>query len=72
MIDRTIVVQLDMSQRAHAWREPALRLARQFDADLSNVVAAFAPAPRSFHVMAGTAEYHASHEQLRAELRSAP
>ncbi|WP_116144339.1 hypothetical protein [Paraburkholderia sp. BL27I4N3] len=61
-----------MSQRAHPWRELALRLARQFDADLSNVFAVFAPASRSFYVMAGTTEYYASHEQLRAELRSAP
>ncbi|WP_408346808.1 hypothetical protein [Paraburkholderia phytofirmans] len=61
-----------MTQRAHPRRELALRLARQFDADPTGVFAVFAPAPRSFYVMAGTAEYYASHKQLRAELRSAP
>ncbi|MFM0514077.1 universal stress protein [Paraburkholderia sp. RL17-373-BIF-A] len=71
MTYKTIVVHLDTSQRAHPRLELALRLARQFDAHLTGVFAVFSPDPRSLYVMAGTAEYYGTHEQLRAERRGA-
>ncbi|NPT56147.1 universal stress protein [Paraburkholderia elongata] len=71
MTYKTIVVHLDMSQHAHPRFELALRLARQFGAHLTGVFAVFTPDPRSLYVMAGTAEYYGTHEQLRAERRGA-
>jgi nucleotide-binding universal stress UspA family protein len=68
---KTIVVHLDNGQRAHPRLEVALRLAKQFDAHLTGVYAVFSPDPRSLYVMAGTAEYYATHEQIRAERRAA-
>src|SRR5579864_2325272 len=71
MTYKTIVVHLDMSQHAHPRFELALRLAKQFNAHLTGVFAVFSPDPRSLYVMAGTAEYYATHEQLREERRGA-
>ncbi|WP_434111074.1 universal stress protein [Paraburkholderia caffeinilytica] len=71
MTYKTIVVHLDTSQRAHPRLELALQLARQFDAHLTGVFAVFTPDPRPLYVMAGTAEYYRTHEQLRAERRGA-
>ncbi|ACD19930.1 universal stress protein [Paraburkholderia phytofirmans] len=68
---KTIVVHLDTSRLAHRRLEIALTLARHFGAHLRGVYATFSPDPRSLYVMAGTASYYATHEQLRAERRSA-
>ncbi|KAA1014297.1 universal stress protein [Paraburkholderia panacisoli] len=68
---KTIVVHLDNSQRAHPRLEIALRLAKQFDAHLTGAFAVFTPDPRSLYVMAGTAQYYATHEEMRAERRAA-
>ena len=68
---KTIAVHLDASQRAHPRLEMALRLAKHFGAHLTGVYAVFSPDPRSLYVMAGTASYYATHEQLRAEQRGA-
>ncbi|SDR23126.1 universal stress protein [Paraburkholderia tuberum] len=68
---KTIVVHLDTSRRAHPRLEIALRLAKHFGAHLTGVFALFSPDPRSLYVMAGTASYYATHEQLRAERRGA-
>lgn len=68
---KTIVVHLDTSRRAHPRLEVALRLAKQFGAHLTGVFAVFSPDPRSLSIMAGTASYYATHEQVRAERRGA-
>jgi nucleotide-binding universal stress UspA family protein len=68
---KSIVVQLDMSARAHPRLEYALRLARQFDAHLTGVFSAFSPDPRSFYVMAGTADYYEEHRKARQERHGA-
>ncbi|MGX6998474.1 universal stress protein [Caballeronia sp. KNU42] len=68
---KSIVVQLDMSARAHTRLEYALRLARQFDAHLTGVFSAFSPDPRSFYVMAGTADYYEEHRKARQERHGA-
>jgi nucleotide-binding universal stress UspA family protein len=68
---KTIVVQLDTSERAHPRLEIALRLAKQFGAHLTGAFAVFSPDPRSLYVMAGTAAYYGTHEEIRAERRAA-
>jgi nucleotide-binding universal stress UspA family protein len=68
---KSIVVQLDMSARAHPRLEYALRLARQFDAHLTGVFSAFTPDPRSFYVMAGAADYYEAHRKTRQERHGA-
>jgi nucleotide-binding universal stress UspA family protein len=68
---KSIVVHLDISQNAHPRLEIALRLAKQFGAHLTGAFAVFTPDPRSLYVMAGTAEYYLTHEQLRMERRAA-
>jgi nucleotide-binding universal stress UspA family protein len=68
---KSIVVQLDMSARAHPRLEYAMRLARQFDAHLTGVFSAFTPDPRSFYVMAGAADYYEAHRQSRLERHGA-
>jgi nucleotide-binding universal stress UspA family protein len=68
---KTIVVHLDTSPNAHPRLEIALRLAKQFGAHLIGAFAVFSPDPRSLYVMAGTAEYYRTHEELRAERRAA-
>jgi nucleotide-binding universal stress UspA family protein len=67
---KSIVVQLDMSERAHPRFEYALRFAKQFDAfdaHLSGVFSTFTPDPRSFYVMAGSADYFEAHRKFRQE-----
>jgi nucleotide-binding universal stress UspA family protein len=64
---KSIVVQLDMSARAHPRLEYAVRLAKQFDAHLTGVFSAFTPDPRSFYVMAGAAGYYEEHRKTRQE-----
>ena len=68
---KSIVVQLDTSKRAHVRLEFAFRLAKQFDAHLSGVFAAFIPDPRSFYVMAGSADYYEAHRKFRQERHGA-
>lgn len=68
---KSIVVQLDMSARAHPRLEYALRLAKQFDAHLTGVFSVFSPDPRSFYVMAGTADYYEEHRKARQERHGA-
>jgi nucleotide-binding universal stress UspA family protein len=62
---KSIAVHLDTSQRAHPRLEIALRLARQFEADLTALFAVFVPEPQAMVVMAGSAEYYSLHEQDR-------
>jgi nucleotide-binding universal stress UspA family protein len=68
---KTIVVQLDTSERAQARLEYALKLARQFDAHVTGVFLAFTPDPRSFYVMAGSAEYFEAHREFRRQRHDA-
>ena len=68
---KSIVVQLDTSDRAHPRLELALRLAKQFDAHLSGLFAVFTPEPRSFYVMAGSADYFEAHNAFRRERHGA-
>lgn len=68
---KTIVVHLDTSQQAHPRLEIALRLANQFGAHLTGAFAVFSPDPRSLYVMAGTAEYYQTHQEMRAERSAA-
>ena len=68
---KSIVVQLDASARAHPRLEYALRLATQFDAHLTGVFSAFAPDPRTFYVMAGTADYYEEHRKVLQERHGA-
>ncbi|MFM0511681.1 universal stress protein [Paraburkholderia sp. RL17-373-BIF-A] len=67
---KSIVVHLDTSERAHPRLELALRVAKQFHAHLTGVFALFTPEPRSFCLIAGTAEYNRDQENLRAERRA--
>jgi nucleotide-binding universal stress UspA family protein len=71
MTYKSIVVQLDTSARAHARLEYALRLARQFEAHLTGVFSTFTPDPRSFYVMAGSADYYEEHRKFRQERHGA-
>ena len=66
---KSIVVHLDTSERAYARLELALRVAKRFDAHLTGLFSIFEPEPRSFYVVAGTADYYRQHEHLRAERR---
>lgn len=66
-----IVVHLDASERAHPRLELAMRLAKRFGAHLTGMYAVFASDPRSFQVMAGTAEYFKEHNASRRERRGA-
>ncbi len=68
---KTIVVQLDTSERAPSRLEYALRLAKQFGAHVNGVFSAFTPDPRSFYVMAGSAEYFEAHREFRRKRRDA-
>lgn len=68
---KTILVQLDTSEAVHARFELALRLARQFEAHLTGLFTVFKPEPEAFNVMAGTADYYAEHETIRAERQGA-
>ncbi|PXW25382.1 universal stress protein [Paraburkholderia caballeronis] len=68
---KTLLVHLDTSQRAQARLDVALRLARRFDAHLTGIFATFVPDPRSFYLMAGSADYFDSQRQTRDEQRAA-
>jgi len=68
---KSVVVHLDTSGHAHARLELALRVAKQFDAHLTGLFSIFEPDPRSFYVVAGTADYYREQEGLRAERRTA-
>jgi nucleotide-binding universal stress UspA family protein len=67
MTFKTIMVHMDTSARASARLSLALRLARAFGAHLDGLFATFEPQPREFYVMAGTADYYATHRKLRME-----
>lgn len=62
---RSIVVHLDTSARAQARLHVAIELAQQHGALLRGVFCVYTPDPRSFYVMAGTAEYYAEHDKTR-------
>jgi nucleotide-binding universal stress UspA family protein len=64
---KSIVVQLDTSERARARFEYAMRLATQFGAHVTGVFAVFTPDPRTFRVMEGSAFYYEKHCRLRDE-----
>lgn len=68
---KTLLVHLDTSQRAPARLEVALSLAREFGAYVIGMFATFVPDPRSFYVMAGSADYFESHRRMRDEQRGA-
>jgi len=68
---KSIVVHLDTSARAQVRLQIALELAQRYGAFVRGVFCVFSPDPRSFHVMAGTAEYYAQHEKVRHEERGA-
>ncbi|GAB7524584.1 universal stress protein [Paraburkholderia sp. 2C] len=68
---RSLLVHLDNSERTHSRLDIALRLARQFGAQLTAVHATFTPDPRAFFVMAGTGAYYAEHVRDRDERRGA-
>ncbi|CAN7795365.1 universal stress protein [Caballeronia sp. LjRoot34] len=68
---KSIVVQLDTSERAHSRLKYAVQFAKQFNAHLSGVFSTFSPDPRSFYVMAGSAEYFESHRTFRQERHDA-
>jgi len=64
---KSIAVHLDTSKRAHSRLEIALRLAREFEADLTGAFAMFSPDPQSMYVMAGSAEYYSIYEKDRKQ-----
>lgn len=68
---KSIVVHLDTSAHVHARLEFALRVAKQFDAHLTGLFSIFEPEPRSFNVVAGTADYYRQQASQRAERRAA-
>ncbi|CAB3773521.1 universal stress protein [Paraburkholderia humisilvae] len=68
---KSIVVHLDTSERAHPRLELALRVAKQFGAHLTGMFGVFTPDPRSFDVMAGSAEYYSAQEKVRHERSAA-
>ena len=68
---KSIAVHLDTSKRAHARLEIALRLAREFEAELTGAFAIFSPDPQSMYVMAGSAEYYSIYEKEREQRAAA-
>ena len=68
---KTVLVHLDASRSAAARLDVALSLARDFGAHLTGMFATFVPDPRSFYVMAGSAEYFEASRPARDERRSA-
>lgn len=68
---KSIVVHLDASTRAQARLQIAIELSKRYGAFLRGVFCVFAPDPRAFHVMAGTAEYYEQHEKARGQARGA-
>jgi nucleotide-binding universal stress UspA family protein len=68
---KSIAVHLDTSKRAHPRLEIALRLAREFEADLTGAFAMFSPEPQAMYVMAGSAEYYSVYEKDRKQRAAA-
>ncbi|HTH60866.1 MAG TPA: universal stress protein [Paraburkholderia sp.] len=68
---KTLLVHLDTSQRAPARLDVALSLAREFGAHVTGMFATYLPDPRSFYVMAGSAEYFEAHRRIRDERQDA-
>jgi nucleotide-binding universal stress UspA family protein len=62
---KSIAVHLDTSTRAHPRLEIALRIAREFEAQLTGAFAMFSPDPQLMYVMAGSAEYYPIYEEDR-------
>ena len=62
---RNIAVHLDTSKRAQVRLDIALRMAKQFDGQVTAIFAVFIPEPQTFYVMAGSAEYYAECELTR-------
>ncbi|HVE09520.1 MAG TPA: universal stress protein [Paraburkholderia sp.] len=68
---RTLLVHLDNGERSQQRLDIALRIARQFDAQIKGLYVTFTPARHAFYVMAGTADYYAEHERQREQRRGA-
>jgi nucleotide-binding universal stress UspA family protein len=68
---RSLLVHLDNSEHTQQRLDVALRIARQFGAQVQGLYSTFTPDSRAFFVMAGTAEYYAEHLRRREERRSA-
>jgi nucleotide-binding universal stress UspA family protein len=68
---KSLLVHLDNSERTPQRLDTALHLARRFGAHLTGCYATFEPDSRAFYVMAGTADYYASHERRREQQRGA-
>ncbi|MFC0397301.1 universal stress protein [Paraburkholderia rhizosphaerae] len=68
---RSLMVHLDNSEHAQQRLELALRIARQFDAQLIGLYVTFTPDSRAFFVMAGTADYYTEHMRRREQRRGA-
>lgn len=68
---KTLLVHLDTSSRMQARLDIALRIARRFDAHLKGLFATFAPDPREFYAIAGSASWYETHRRMRDEQRGA-
>jgi nucleotide-binding universal stress UspA family protein len=68
---RSLLVHLDNSEHTPRRLDVALRIAKQFGAQITGFHAMFTPDPRAFFVMAGTAEYYAERVRAREEKRGA-
>jgi len=68
---KSIAVHIDTSERARVRLAVALDLAAMFDAYLTGVFDIFAPDPRYFYALAGSAEYYAAYETLRTDRTNA-
>ncbi|MDQ7976856.1 universal stress protein [Paraburkholderia sp. SARCC-3016] len=68
---RSILVHLDNGEHSAPRLDVALRIAKQFGAQITGLHAIFTPDPRAFFVMAGTAEYYSEHLRAREERRDA-
>ncbi|APR34616.1 universal stress protein [Paraburkholderia sp. SOS3] len=68
---KTLLVHLDNSERTPQRLDTALQLGRRFQAHLTGLYATFEPDSRAFYVMAGTADYYASHQRRRDQQRGA-
>jgi nucleotide-binding universal stress UspA family protein len=68
---KSIAVHVDTSERARLRLDMALKLAQIFDAHLTVVFDIFAPDPRYFYALAGSAAYYAAYETLRTDRTNA-
>lgn len=64
---KSILVQLDASERAPVRLQFALELAKRFEAHLTGLFVVFRPEVHSFYVMAGNAEYFIDQEAFRTQ-----